>query len=170
VRILGTPNLQTIINFDEAGIYLETTDHGFGKSFIGKDLNKEGLYSHSTKFTLCMAICGNAGGHCWLSFELKKGTTIYDTISFLHDMMNNLGKGNQPVHHTFLCDNLLSHMNALVCHVVHQGGHSLLFCPPYKPRNGPIKYVFNHLQHELLIRLHKIMNQQELEAAIYSII
>jgi hypothetical protein len=116
--IMGTPH-QTIVNFDEAGIFLETTDHGYGECFIGKDLNEEGPYSCSTKFKLCLAISGDAGGRCWLTFELKKGmTTIYDTITFLLDMMNDLGQGNQPNRHTFICDNLSLHMNALECTMV----------------------------------------------------
>jgi transposase len=114
-----------------------------------------------------MAISGNFLGRRWLTFELKKGTTIYDTITFLQEMMNDLG---QPYRHTFLCDNLSSHTNGLVRHVVHQGGHHLLFRPPYNPRDGPIEYVFNRLQHELAIQLHKIGNQRELEQAVYNII
>jgi transposase len=164
--ILGTPR-QRIVDFDEAGIFLETTDRGYGKCFVGKDLNEEGPYSRSTKFTLCMAIGGDAEGHRWLTFELKKGTTIYDTISFLQEMMNDLGP---QIRHTFICDNLSSHTNALVRHVVQQGGHRLLFRPPYKPRDGPIEYVFNRLQHELSLRLHEIRNQRDLERSVYDIV
>jgi hypothetical protein len=151
--IQGTPR-ETIIDFDEAGVFLKTTDHGYGKCFIGHDMKEEGPYSCSTKFTLCMAISGDAGGHRWLTFELKKGTAIYDTITFIQNMMNDLG---QPANrHTFICDNLSPHMYALVQHGVQQGGHRLLFHPPYKPRDRPIEYVFNRLQHELAIRLHEI--------------
>jgi hypothetical protein len=82
--ILGMPH-QTIVDFDGAGIFLQSTDCGFGNSFIGKDLNEEGPYSRSMKLMLCMAICGDAGGCCWLTFELKKGTSIYGTISFLQE-------------------------------------------------------------------------------------
>ncbi len=50
--ILETPR-HTIVDFDEAGIFLETTNRGYGKCFIGKDLNEEGPYSRSRKFKLC---------------------------------------------------------------------------------------------------------------------
>jgi hypothetical protein len=73
--IIGKP-CQTIADFDECGIFLESTDHGCGNCFIGKDLNEEAPYNHSTKFTLCIAVCCDASGLHWLTFELKRGTTI----------------------------------------------------------------------------------------------
>jgi hypothetical protein len=39
----------TIIDFDQAAIFIKTTDRGYGKCTIGNDLNKEEPYSQSKK-------------------------------------------------------------------------------------------------------------------------
>ena len=82
VGIQGTSR-STIIDWDEAAIFLETTNRGFGKCHITTRVNEEGPYNHSHKYTLTAAIRGGANGGCWINFELRTGTTILDTFNFL---------------------------------------------------------------------------------------
>ena len=46
-------------------------------------MREEGPYNHSEKFTLTMAISGDANGERWYEFERKTGTTVFDTYNFI---------------------------------------------------------------------------------------
>ena len=50
--IQGTSR-STIIDFDEAAIFIENTNRGYGKCYINTRAREEGPYNHSQKFTLC---------------------------------------------------------------------------------------------------------------------
>jgi hypothetical protein len=49
-------------------------------------------------------------------------------------------------------------------------GHRIICSAPYCPRDGPVEYVSNRIQHELSLRLHTIRNEVELEQAIYAVV
>jgi transposase len=155
-----------MIDFDECAIFLESADRSYGKVSVGKDLNEEGPYGHSQKYTCTMAIAGNPEGDRWLQFQVKAGTTIYDTVDFLQDILADIPNQRR----TFLCDNLSAHKHHIVRHLLHRNGHRMIYRPPYNPREGPIEYIFNRLQHELTIRLHEINNAVDLQRAIEDIV
>ncbi|CAB9517887.1 hypothetical protein SEMRO_889_G216540.1 [Seminavis robusta] len=98
----------TIIDWDEAGIFLETTNRSYGKCIVSSRVNEEGHYNHAQKYTLIAAVSGGPNGACWFDFKLKAGTTVLDTYDFLDEIINNLGDGGiggaVPTH-TFICDN-----------------------------------------------------------------
>ena len=50
------------IDFDEAGIFVETSNRSSGKCEIGVRVREEGPYNHSEKYTLTMAISGGQDG------------------------------------------------------------------------------------------------------------
>jgi transposase len=160
-------NTEDLIDWDECAIFLESADRSYGKVFVGKDLNEEGPYGHSQKYTLTMAVAGNPEGDCWLDFQVKAGTSIHDTVTFLQHILADIPNSNQR---TFLCDNLSAHKHHIVRHLIHSNGHRLIYRPPYHPREGPIEYVFNRLQHELTIRLHEINDAVDLQHAVYDIV
>jgi hypothetical protein len=60
----------TIIDFDEAAIFIETTNRGYGNCFISRRAKEEGPYNYNEKFTLTAAICGGANGGCWIDIYL----------------------------------------------------------------------------------------------------
>jgi hypothetical protein len=159
--IFGT-SLSRIINFDEAAIFLETTNRGYGKCYISTRAREEGPYNHSEKFTLVAAICGGVNGGCWIDIELHSGTTVLDTYNFIWSVINNLGVGGGGNTHTFICDNLSSHHHPIIRLAIENDQHRLIFRAPYYPVDGPIEYFFNHLQQQLTLELYNITNHQEL--------
>jgi hypothetical protein len=76
-------------------IFLETADRPYGKVFVGKDCNEEGPYGQSRKYTLPMAVAGNQEGDCWLDFQVKAGTSIHDTVTFLQHIIADIPNPNQ---------------------------------------------------------------------------
>ena len=48
----------TMIDIDEAGVSLETANRGYGKAHIATRVRQVGLYGHSNKFTILLAISG----------------------------------------------------------------------------------------------------------------
>lgn len=51
-----------LIDIDEVGIFLETTERKIGKLSIRNQVREEGPYNQSIKYTLMMAISGNMNG------------------------------------------------------------------------------------------------------------
>jgi hypothetical protein len=107
----------TIIDFDEAAIFLESSNRGYGKALIATLCREEGPYNHSQKYTITAAIRGGANGGCWIDFQLHSGTTVIDTHDFIQGIINGangIGFGGPTNRHTFICDNLASHHNLLI--------------------------------------------------------
>ena len=70
-----------MLNFDEAAIYLETIDTGYGKCFTSNPCMEEEPYRHSEKFTLMFYI--EVDGFRYLNFNDRAGTGVTDVLSFL---------------------------------------------------------------------------------------
>ena len=152
-----------LIDFDQAAIFIETCDHGYGKCYIGRDLNEEGPYGHSKKYTLTLAIGNGPRGDRWLSFNERAGTGINDILRFFEaDILPDIRNERR----TFICDNLNAHHSPVLRHFIHHNGHRIVYRAPYYARDGPVEYVFNRLQHELTIRMHEIYNHIQLEMAV----
>lgn len=71
------------IDYDEAGILVETASRKSGKTYIGVRVREEGPYNDSEKYTLTLAISGDAAGERWIDFERKAGTTVEDCHDFI---------------------------------------------------------------------------------------
>ena len=171
--IFGTSR-STIIDWDEAAIFLETTNRGYGKCYINTRAKEEGPYNHSEKFTTTAAIRGGHGGGCWVDVALRTGTAVIDTYDFLREIINNIGQGGMTAGginntHTFICDNLTAHHSPLIRLLIDNNQHRLVFRAPYYPCDGPIEYFFNHLQQQLTLELYKVRNAQDLQQAVIHI-
>jgi hypothetical protein len=122
----------TIINFDEAAIFIETTNRGYGKCYINRRYTEEGPYNHSEKYTFTAAIRSGPNGGCWVDVDLRPGTGVIDTYDFLQNIVNQLGVGGMNAAgvdntHTFMCDNLAAHHNALIVLMLNNNQHRLVF-------------------------------------------
>jgi hypothetical protein len=159
--IFGTSR-STIIDFDEAAIFVETTNRGFGKCYINRRAREEGPYNNSEKFTITAAIRGGPGGGCWVDLALRTGTGVMDTYDFLDTIINGpngLGQGGVNAigidnTQTFICDNLAAHHNPLIHLLVNNNQHRIVYRAPYYPCDGPIEYFFNFLQQQLTLELY----------------
>ena len=71
----------------------------------------------------------------------------------------------------FMWDNLSSHCSPIV-HQTIKGtyNHHITRCPPYKPSDAPIKYIFCSLISELKIRTFEFSNLNELIHAIQVVV
>jgi hypothetical protein len=76
--ITGTSRAN-IIDWDEAAIFIETTNRGYRKCYLSRRVSEEGSYNHSQKFTLMAAIRGGPNGRCWVDMSIRTGTTVMDT-------------------------------------------------------------------------------------------
>lgn len=159
-----------MIDWDEAGIFIETTDRGYGKVYVGNRCREEGPYNHSQKYTLTLAIAGSVQGERWLKFEAKSGTGLLDVVDFIGEILEELPNGNEHRRRCFTCDNLISHKDPIVRQLIYAHGHRLCLRAPYNPRDGASEYVFNTIQQQLTLRMHTITNREQLEEAINEIL
>lgn len=117
-------------------------------------------------FTLTMATAGSQEGECGLSSRSK--ASFHDTLSFLE----NIWLPNCPhqEQHTLLCNNLVSNKHHVIYHLIYVNGPMIIYHPRYCPTLCLIKYVLNHLQHELVIHLYQIHNMQYPKHVIHVIV
>lgn len=163
----------TTIDFDEAAIFLETTNRGCGECHISSRVNEEGPCNHSEKCTITAVIGGGLHGGCWIEFQLRAGVTALDTHDFLEDVISSLGDGGVAgtvPSHMFICDNLTNHWSALISLLINNHGHHLVFGAPHNPWDGPIECFFDYLQLELSVETHKITCSNQLQQAINKIV
>ena len=59
-------------------------------------------------------------------------------------------------------DNLLSHRNRAVIALILEWGYEFCFCAPYYLVDSAIEYVFNTIEHDLMIKLLDIINGEDL--------
>lgn len=170
--IAGTSRAR-ITDWDEAVIFVETTNGGHGKTHISTRCREEGPYNHSENFTLTAAIRGGATGGVWLDVSLRSGTRVMDAHDFLQGIIHQLGQGGMVAGtdntHTFICDNLTSHKNPIIRLLVDNNQHRLAFRAPHCPVDGPMELFFNHLQQQLSVELHTVRTAVDSQQAIIQI-
>ena len=171
--IAGTSR-STIIDFDEAAIFIESTNRGYGKCFLSTRAREEGPYNHSQKYTITGAIRGGVQGGCWVDVALRTGTSVVDTHDFIQNIIQQIGQGGVNAAginntHTFICDNLTAHHNPLIHLLINNNQHRLVFRAPYYPVDGPIEYFFNTIQQQLTLELYRVRTPQQLRQAIIDI-
>ena len=98
--------VEDLIDLDECGLFVETADRTIGKAFVGKRVRQEGNYQKSEKWTLLLAIAGSAVGERWADMWLEGGTTGDRMITFIQQILNYIGQGNQVRRRCFIMDNL----------------------------------------------------------------
>jgi transposase len=96
------------------------------------------------------------------------GTSIERFNNFIQTIINSFPVGHPQ--RTFMWDNLNAHLSATVYNTVTFAGHRVLNRPPYMPKDGPIEYVFNHLQNELNRRIQSISDDVSFRTQVHNII
>jgi hypothetical protein len=163
---------EQMIDLDECGIYFATAERTMGKAYIGVRVREPGPYSRTEKWNLLMAISGAAvenGGLAarrWRNLWLEGGTTIERMVSFLQEILDDIGHANDGNFFVFTMDNLNSHKNAAVVTLIHSYGHGVAYRAPYYAMDGAIELFFNTLQTMLRARLHQITDGNSLVAAV----
>ena len=150
-----------MIDCDEAGVFLETSDRGNGKAHKTVRVISRGPYSKTEKWNLMMGISGEEGGvenpsRRWRTLWLRGGTTIERVLEFVNVVLEDIGHATPERRYCFTMDNLAAHKNAAVAALIHGHGHRLVFRAPYYPMDGPIEYAFNTLQGLLRSNMHNI--------------
>ena len=111
-----------IIDLDECGVFVESCNRNHGKAVFCRRVREEGLYGHSAKLNVLMAIAGAPGtvasqAQRWVMTWASGGTTTARFISFIQRILNDIGPGTPQRRRTFTMDNLSSH-RYVACMVV----------------------------------------------------
>ena len=80
-----------MIDFDEAGVFLETANRTYGKALVASRVRQTGNYGHGEKSTLLMAISGGPDGQRWVDYSNRAGTSAYDYYTFTQLVCNEIG-------------------------------------------------------------------------------
>lgn len=143
------------IDWDEAAIFVEMTDRGYGKAFVGTECIKVGPYRHSKKFTLTVAIEGGDVRRRWIRWSDEAGTEVRDVLEFVEEVINEVEHGTQPRRRTFLADNHAAHKHKIVWQLIQGRGHRFIPRAPYAARDGPSELVFNYIEQQLTLEFYK---------------
>lgn len=160
-----------IIDLDECGIFLESTDRQHGKAYSGVRVEAPGPYSKTDKWNMAMAICGENGGpgrpsRRWNRMWLDGGTTTERVVNFVHDILQDIGPARPGNFFIFTWDNLNSHKSEAVVALINAYGHGVTYRAPYYACDGAIEYFFNSLQSMLRARMHSITDGPSLRNAV----
>ncbi|KAL7527657.1 hypothetical protein ACHAXR_002064 [Thalassiosira sp. AJA248-18] len=149
----GIADIQTsdMIDIDEAAVFAESANRGAGKSHISTRCRDDGLYGHSQKTNVLLAISGDHAtaqqdAERWLDMWEDGGTTIQKFVDFILRILHDIGPGTPQRRRCFTMDNLSSHRCQLVLQIIHQWGHRVAFRAPYHPVDGPIHSYLFYLQ------------------------
>ena len=179
---LGIANIrrQDLIDCDQAGIFLETSNRSAGKAHKTVRVVSRGPYSKTQKWNIMMGVSGEeAQGQVpsrrWRTRWVEGGTTVGRVLEFINIVIADIGQGTPQRRYCFLMDNLAAHHNAAVAALIHGNGHRLVFRAPYYAVDSPIEYVFNTLQGLLRNNMHNItdhaslLNESTMQLAIWMI-
>ena len=103
-----------VIDLDECGLFVETSNRPHGKSVVGFRVREEGPYSKSEKWTLMLAVCGEDGSHLepsrrWADVWIEGGTTVARMLQFTRNILESIGHATEDNFMVFTMDNLNSH-------------------------------------------------------------
>jgi transposase len=150
-------NRDMFIDIDEFGLILSQVNSAHGKSLVGTRCRDVGAYGRSVKWSNIVAVgpCGFKHAH----YNRMVGTTGATFYLFMASLIARLTPQNPRI---FLMDNLSSHYDARVANLIYTSGHSILFRPAYYPCDGPIEFIFNHIEHMLKVRGYHIKTEQDM--------
>lgn len=160
-----------LIDLDEAGGFVETVNRKYGKSFIGTRCREVGPYGQSAKFTLTMAVSGDATDRFrYHTLDQRAGTGNAEFATFVQDILIAIGNGTAARRRCFIMDNLSAHHSAVIRQMIVGAGHRLVFRAPYYPVDSPIEYVFNTIEQRLCEYQYIVTEGDGLRQAINTII
>ena len=156
-------SLADLIDMDEMGLFLESTNRKFGKTLRGLRADEQGPYNRGVKMNFLAAICGDENDPMrWHEHWIGEGTTVERFLDFIELILNDLQQRHPGRSFCFTLDNLNVHRNPAVVQEILNHGHRLVFRAPYYAVDGAIEYVFNTIHTGLLSYYNKISTMDEL--------
>ncbi len=160
-----------IIDIDEAGFFLESSNRNFGKTVSCLRCSQNGVYGRGEKVNLLLAISGDdATPMRWSEMWMEGGTTIERFHTFIERILDDLDQRFPQRSFVFTMDNLAAHKNPLITNAILNAGHRYVFRAPYWPVDGAVEYVFNAIQTQLRIYFNRINDMADLRNRINLII
>ena len=84
-------NVANLINLDEMGLFLESTNMKFGKTLRGLRADQKGAYNTGVKMNFLAAICGdNDDLMRWHEDCIGEGTSVERFLAFVHMILVEL--------------------------------------------------------------------------------
>ncbi len=144
---------QDMINVDEAGFKIETTNPRFGKTVLWLLCYLEGEYNRDKKVNFLwpsplirtITWSGIISGH-----KKKAGQICFRCMCFFRGLLFSWQSTFLVDLFCFTVDNLNTHKHPMVLGLITGGSHRYLVCAPYWSVNGPIEYIFNTIHTKLL--------------------
>ena len=143
-----------MIDMDECGLKIETSNPGFGKCVSWERCHFEGAYNRERKLNLMMAISANPVYDMeWHEHwpQEEGGTNLFRMYTFIERIIDQLAIDRPGCSFCFTMDNLNIHHNPVLLEMIANRGHRYLFRAPYWSVDGPMEYVFNTI-HTLLLQ------------------
>ena len=94
------------------------------------------------------------------NFRNIAGTTAQDFLFFVMGVLARLAA--LGLRRIFIWDNLRAHFSPAIINAIYAAGHHICPRAAYYPVDGPIEYVFNHIEIELRKRLYMIRTSADL--------
>jgi len=164
---LGIADINTddMIDSDEAGFFLESTNRGYGKTVRGDRCDEEGAYDKCSEKlnVLCGICCDRNNPMRWIDTWTGEGTTIIKYYTFISRICDDLDNNYPGRSFCFTMDNLNSHKHPLVLNEILNRGHKCVFRAPYWAVDGAIEYVFNTMNTMLMIHYNELRTIGDLE-------
>jgi hypothetical protein len=161
-----------LIDIDECGVYLEVTNRGYGKTYIGQRADEAGIYNRvGEKLNLLLAVSADPNDpRRWSMMWIGGGTTIERYEEFMNVILDDLNQSHPGRSYCFTKDNLIAHKSPLITGMIFNADHRLVFRAPYYAVDGAIEYVFNTIQTMLQMFYHQVDTMEHLEQKIIEII
>ena len=149
-----------MIDMDECGLKIETSNPSFGKCVSWERCHFEGAYNRERKLNLMMAISADRiydmeWHELWPQEE--GGTNLFRMYTFIERIIDQLAIDWPGRSFCFTMDNLNIHHNPVLLQMIASRGHRYLFRAPYWSVDGPMEYVFNTI-HTLLLQYFRTIN------------
>ena len=168
---LGIANVRAcdMIDMDEAVVTANEATRKYGKGFLFERVRYYGPYAREGgSVRLIMGISGDAQlGYRWAEIEEQRGGTTFLEFYNMVDRISLYLQQQQPGRlFVFLMDNLNVHHNPMISMLLLNRGHAVVYRPPYTPEDGPIEFVFNVLESELVAKMPTISNAADVRRTL----
>ena len=166
---------EKLIDLDEAALFVESGNRGYGKASVMRRVREVGPYGHSEKTNVLLAICGEQHFHGrsarrWVETWSHGGTTTVKFLAFIQRILLDLGPGTPGNFYCFTMDNLNSHRNVLVQQAIHAAGHVCVFRAPYYPVDSPIEHFFNTVQLSMTLSMYRLFTSDDVKKEFLKLI